>query len=163
MPNPELALEEIRRVTKPGGLVFLAPGWNRGSWLAQGYPVRPYSDFGVGGKLVKASLALRRHPLYQYAHLVAARSLRRTLLSFDDGPTTFRYRRITPNYDQYWMPDSDAVTSLDPHEMMLWHLSRGDECLSCPQEPKEQVLMGLVPLVIKVNKPEPASLAGIQP
>ena len=46
VPNPELALSEMRRVTKSGGLIFLAPAWNCSPWLAEGYPVRPYSDFG---------------------------------------------------------------------------------------------------------------------
>jgi hypothetical protein len=32
------------------------------------------------------------------------------------GPTALRYRRLDPNYEQYWMPDSDAVNSIDSHE-----------------------------------------------
>ena len=160
VPNPELALSEMRRVTKSGGLIFLAPAWNCSPWLAEGYPVRPYSDFGVGGKLVKASLSFRANPLYQYAHLVSSRLVRRAGLIADSGsPTTFRYNRIQPNYDHYWMPDSDAVVSLDPHEAMLWHTSRGDACLNCPQETSDQLLMGLSPLVIQVNKRPSAEIA----
>jgi hypothetical protein len=46
-------------------------------------------------------------------------------------PTTLRYRRLTPNYEKYWVPDSDAVNSIDRHEAMLWFRSQGDECLNC--------------------------------
>ncbi|MDA0206107.1 MAG: class I SAM-dependent methyltransferase [Acidobacteria bacterium] len=159
VPNPELALSEMRRITKPGGLIFLAPAWNCGPWLAQGYPIRPYSDFGIGGKLTKASLSFRANPLYEYAHLVSSRLVRRAGLMVDSGPTTFRYKRIQANYDHYWMPDSDAVVTLDPHEAMLWYSSRGDACLNCPKETSEQLLMGLSPLVIQVNKKQPAEIA----
>ncbi len=153
VPNPELALKELRRVTRPGGLIFLAPAWVCDSWLAEGYPVRPYSDFGLSGRLTKASLVFRTNPLYRFAHLVSSRIVRRAvLLAEGDGPTTFQYRRIEPNYDHYWMPDSDAVVYLDPHEALLWFRSRGDECLNCPQSTGDQLLMGLQPLVIRVNK-----------
>jgi hypothetical protein len=47
------------------------------------------------------------------------------------GPTKLHYRRLVPNYEKYWVPDSDAINSIDSHEAMLWFLSRGDECLNC--------------------------------
>lgn len=160
VPNPELALTELRRVTRSGGLIFLAPAWNCSSWLADGYLVRPYSDFGLVGRLTKASLIVRAHPIYQYAHLVSSRILRRGLLALGgDGPTEFQYRRVEANYDHYWMPDSDAGVSLDPHEAMLWYESRGDECLNCPSTTNDRILMGLQPLVIRVNKEAPTALA----
>lgn len=153
VPNPERALKELRRVTRPGGLIFLAPAWACGPWLADGYLVRPYSDFDLSGKLTKASLAFRNHPLYQYAHLVSSRIVRNGVLLAEAGaPTTFHYRRIEPNYGRYWMPDSDAVVYLDPYEALLWFRSRGDECLNCPKSAGDQLLMGLQPLVIRVNK-----------
>lgn len=153
VPNPERALKELRRVTRPGGLIFLAPAWACGPWLADGYLVRPYSDFDLSGKLTKASLAFRNHPLYQYAHLVSSRIVRNGVLLAEGGaPTTFHYRRIEPNYGRYWMPDSDAVVYLDPYEALLWFRSRGDECLNCPKSAGDQLLMGLQPLVIRVNK-----------
>lgn len=160
VPNPELALSELRRVTRPGGLIFLAPAWTCGPWLADGYLVRPYSDFGLSGKLTKASLGLRNHPLYQYAHLVSSRIVRNGVILADGGtPTTFHYRRIEPNYDRYWMPDSDAVVYLDPYEALLWFRSRGDECLNCPESTGDQILMGLQPLVIRVNKTPAEAIA----
>jgi len=160
VPNPERALQEMRRVVKPGGFLLLIPAWNNNSWAAQGYRVRPYSDFDLGGKLIKASLMLRGNLLYQYGYLVSARTIRRGLWTLSgEGPTAFHYRRITPNYDRYWEEDSDAINSLDPHEMMLWHTSRGDACVNCPQEAAEQIQMGNQPLEIRVNKRAPDAVA----
>ncbi len=47
-------------------------------------------------------------------------------------PTCFRYGRLAPNYEHYWMSDSDAVNSMDPFEAILWFESRGDRCLTYP-------------------------------
>ena len=153
--NPELALAEMRRVTRSGGVILLAPGWNCPSWWAEGYQVRPYSELDAKGKVIKASLVLRAHPLYQYAHLLSARLLRRTVWEINGGgPTTLRYRRLDPNFERYWVPDSDAVASLDPHEAMLWHTSRGDECLNCPKGLSGRMTMGLQSLVIRIHKDE---------
>jgi SAM-dependent methyltransferase len=162
VPNPERALQEMRRVVKPGGLLLLVPAWNNTSWAADGYDVRPYSDFDLGGKLIKASLALRGNKLYQYAYLVSARTVRRTLWSLSgEGPSAFHYRRLTPNYDHYWQEDSDAINSLDPHEMMLWHLSRGDQCLNCPADASGQIQIGNQPLEIRVRKAPASSVARV--
>ena len=151
--NPELALAEMRRVTRSGGVILLAPGWNCPSWWAEGYQVRPYGELDAKGKITKASLVLRANPVYQYAHLLSARLLRRTVWELNGGgPTTLRYRRLDPNFERYWVPDSDAVASLDPHEAMLWHTSRGDECLNCPTELSGRIKMGLQSLVIRVHK-----------
>jgi SAM-dependent methyltransferase len=149
VPNPEAALVEMRRVVKDGGLVYLAPAFDCKPWLANGYPVRPYSDFGLGGKLLKASI-----PVQSYFWNLSKAPLR--LLFYASwktagGPTKLHYRRLTPNYDHYWLPDSDAVNLLDRHETALWFLSRGDECLNC-----EGALQGWFQendqLIIRVHK-----------
>ena len=40
VPDPEAALTEMRRVLKPGGLLFLKPAWHCRSWICEGIPVR---------------------------------------------------------------------------------------------------------------------------
>jgi hypothetical protein len=67
------------------------------------------------------------------------------------GPTTLRYKRLQPNYDHYWINDSDAVNSIDSYEAALWFLSRGDECLNCGDSP---ILLPMfnVPLVMRIHK-----------
>jgi SAM-dependent methyltransferase len=150
VPNPEEAFQEARRVTRDKGVLFLFPAWNCTPWAAEGYEVRPYSDFDLGGKLIKASIPLRSSPPLIIMSLLPNRLARSVVAPF--GPTRLRYRRLTPNYDKYWMPDSDAVNSIDSHEAMLWFTSRGDECLNC-EGATVFLPTNTVPLIIRVHKP----------
>jgi hypothetical protein len=147
VPNPEQAFYEARRVTRDNGVLFLFPTWNCTSWAAEGYEVRPYSDFGLGGKLIKASIPLRSARPFLVMSLLPNRTIRNFVAWF--GPTRLRYRRLTPNYEKYWQPDSDAVNSIDRHEALLWFRSRGDECLNCEDV---SVFTGSQPLIIRVHK-----------
>jgi SAM-dependent methyltransferase len=129
VPNPEQAFREVRRVTRDNGVIYLLPAWNCPPWAAEGYEVRPYSDFDLTGKLIKASLVVRANPAFRIASILPIRGVRTLAAQF--GPTQLRYRRLAPNYDTYWAPDSDAVNSIDRQEAKLWFLSRGDECVNC--------------------------------
>lgn len=150
VPNPEQALLEIRRVMRDGGVIYFNPAWGCTPWAADGYEVRPYSDFGLMSKLVKASIPIRSSAFFVTAEAVFTRSLRKAAFRMG-GPTKFHYRKIEPNYKEYWQPDSDAVNSLDRYEAMIWFLSRGDECLNCDGD-SGSVLMSPLPLVIRVHK-----------
>jgi SAM-dependent methyltransferase len=154
--TPEKGFAELRRVVKPGGLLYLFPAWNCSSWAAQGYAVRPYSDFDLTGKAIKASLLIRDQPLFRISYLLPTRALRHAYWKLTGQPTTLRYNALTPNYDHYWTADSDATVSIDGYEAMLWYLSRGDECLNCPEKFSDQLLLGFEPLIIRVNKPASA-------
>jgi SAM-dependent methyltransferase len=147
VPNPEQAFFEARRVTRDNGVLFLFPTWNCTPWAAQGYEVRPYSDFDLTGKVIKASIPLRSSGPFRALTFVPNRIVRDVVARF--GPTRLRYRRLNPNYDQYWVPDSDAVNSIDNYEAMLWFRSRGDECLNCGGA---SLFMAPEPLIIRVHK-----------
>jgi SAM-dependent methyltransferase len=149
VPNPEQAFLEARRVTRDNGVLFLLPAWNCNSWAAEGYEVRPYSDFALGGKLIKASIPLRSSSSFKAITLMPIRIVRSVVARF--GPTRLRYRRLTPNYEKYWAADSDAVNSIDNHEAMLWFVSRGDECLNCDDASIFLPLTSM-PLIIRVHK-----------
>lgn len=155
VPNPEQAFREARRVLRDGGVMFLYPAWNVPSWAAQGYPVRPYSDLGFGGKMVKASIPLRTTPPFVLMSLLPIRLARAVVAQF--GPTRLRYRRLKPNYENYWMPDSDAINSIDSHEALIWFLSRGDECLNCEGSQIMTPPLG-GPLIIRARKSVPHTL-----
>lgn len=145
VPNPEQAFFEARRVTRDGGMLFLLPAWNCTPWAAEGYQVRSYSDFELGGKIIKATIPLRSG--LDVLALVPINIVRSLVARF--GATRLRYRRLRPNYDKYWVADSDAVNSIDRHEAMLWFLTRGDECLNCDGE---SALRSSMPLIIRVHK-----------
>jgi len=129
VPNPEQALREIRRVAKDGALLYLLPAWDCQPYLANGYNVRPYSDFGLSGKLIKAAI-----PARVTAHVLARMAIYPTRYAAWRGsnqPTILHYHRLEPNYKTYWGPDADAINSIDRYEAALWFRSRGDECLNC--------------------------------
>lgn len=151
VPNPEQALRELRRVMRNDGVVFLYPAWGCASWYAEGYAVRPYSDFSIGGKLVKASIPIRNSSLFRAITIVPNRLIRSLAFQLG-GPTRLHYRRLTPNYEIYWVPDSDAVNSLDRYETILWFRSRGDECLSSRDTWRPAILRTYPPFVIRIKK-----------
>jgi SAM-dependent methyltransferase len=135
VPKPEQALAEIRRVVKDGGLLYLKPAWNCGWWFAQGYEVRPYSDFGMAGKFKKASLNVVGSNYYRGTVRLLTRYMRQMQVRWAGAPARFHYSLLEPNYEQYWVADSDAVNDLDYFETLLWFTSRGDECLNCDAQP----------------------------
>jgi SAM-dependent methyltransferase len=148
IPNPEAALSEIRRVVKPGGVLFLRPAWDCKPWAADGYAARPYSDFGIAGKFVKATIPIRSSYPFWFVSTVPSRLIR--WVASWTGPTRLHYRRLEPNYHEYWQEDSDAVNSLDAFEMAMWFESRGDECLNCWTGWK-RLIQGNIPLIIHIK------------
>lgn len=132
IPELQLALTEISRMLKPGGVVFFAPAWQCRTWAADGYAVRPYSDFGLRGKLIKASIPVRDGVLWRSLFIFPKRFVRHALFLLGHRDSSIRYRKITANYETYWTSDSDACNHIDPHDAILWFLSSGYECLSHP-------------------------------
>jgi SAM-dependent methyltransferase len=146
VPGPEQALAEMRRVVKDNGILFLVPAWETSPYQADGYPVRPFSDFNFAGKLTWLSMFVREYAPFYAAVETTQRVALRARAGL--GPTRFHYRPLNANYDHYWMADSDAVNSLDRFEMSLWFTSRGDECLNCERRLWDRS----GPLIIRVHK-----------
>jgi len=134
IPNPEKALEEMRRVVKPGGYLFLYPALDVSRYAAWGLHARPYKDLDWKGKLLKATIPIADSKPFHLLYFHQTRILRSLGTRFTEGPSTFHFIRLTPNYEQYWEGDSDATTSLSNHELYLWFKTRGDVCVNCPSE-----------------------------
>jgi hypothetical protein len=116
LPKPELALREMRIVLRDKGLLYLQAAWQCRSWAAEGYAVRPYSDFDIQGKLIKASIPLRDSIGYRALYIFPLRLVRLINSLLSNRPMNFHYNLLTPNYEHYWQPDSDAVNSMDAYE-----------------------------------------------
>jgi ubiquinone/menaquinone biosynthesis C-methylase UbiE len=130
VPGPEQALCEIRRVIRPGGIAIISPAWYCRPWMADGYPVRPYSDFNFKGKLIKASIPVRNSVLFRSGYTFPRRAYHYLKWKLDPRPVPFYYGKLIPNYEKFWMSDSDAVNSMDPFDAFLWFYSRSDDCLN---------------------------------
>ena len=135
IPEPEKAMKEMRRVLKHKGFLLLAPAWQCRPWAAMGYSARPYRDFDFKGKIVKLSIPLRNSVLFRSMFVFPRRILRTIQFFFRKKPVSSKFRKLNPNYDHYWVSDSDALNSMDPYDAILWFISRGDICISYPRWP----------------------------
>ncbi len=151
VPNPEKAMAEIRRVLKPGGVLFFAPAWQCRPWAADGYPVRPYGDFNLRGKLYKATIPLRDSVAWRLLFIFPRRVWRLIAWLLNRAPMPFRYRRIRGNFEKFWMSDSDAINSMDPYEAVLWFQSRGDEVLH-PPSPLRRFCIRNGHVIVRIRK-----------
>lgn len=151
IPEPERAFREMRRVVKPGGLLMLYVAWSCVPWAAEGFEVRPYSDFNLRGKLVKASIPVRRSPYFIVFHRQPTRLLRWAHFQARGANEHLHFRRLDPNYDIYWQADSDAAVSLDGFEAYLWFRAAGDRCLNCSST-RVEFMRTQNPLIIKIQK-----------
>jgi SAM-dependent methyltransferase len=148
IPEPEKAFLEMRRVIKPGGVLFLMVAWNSTPWAAGGFEVRPFSDFNALGKVAKGTIPLRRAAALW--SIIPIRAVRWVQYASSGQRENLRFRALQPNYDIYWQPDSDAAVSLDRFESLLWFASRGDSCLNCRTTLRESIGRA-EPLVIRIK------------
>jgi SAM-dependent methyltransferase len=134
IPNPERALLEMRRVVKPGGYILLHFANDVDRYAAQGYRERPYSDFNLWGRIVKATIPITDSYAFLNLYVRQVRLLRSLGSRIGGGPSRLHFIKLNANYDHYWTADSDAPISLSYHEVRLWFTSRGDTCEHCSTE-----------------------------
>jgi O-antigen/teichoic acid export membrane protein/SAM-dependent methyltransferase len=130
LPHPERTLAEIDRTLSPGGIAFIAPSWFVRPWASKGLLAKSFKELSFLEKLERLSLPIRNSYLFRGLITLPKRIIREMLYLIARKPTPFRYRRLKPNLDLYSGSDSDAFSSLDPHEVILYYLSRGFTILS---------------------------------
>jgi SAM-dependent methyltransferase/uncharacterized protein YbaR (Trm112 family) len=152
VPNADRAFEEIHRILRPGGIVYLAPAWHCVQYNCEGIPVRPYAELNWRQKLVKASLPLRQRRLIKAAGALPGRIMRRLAWSMRRGPAAFKFVRLRPDYQRFWLSDSDAASRLDSHEACLFFHSRDYEILLPGRGTMRQLLAKHEPVVVRKSR-----------
>jgi len=147
VPRADLAFEEIDRTLKPGGLLYLLPAWHCEQYNCEGIPVRPYRDLSWRQRLTKLLLPLYRSPLFKACHAVPWRIYRRIGAAINRTPRKLAFGKLNPDYEQFWLSDSDAASRIDIHESCLFFQSRGYRILSPGDSSLKQILARHVPLV----------------
>ncbi len=151
VPQPEKALSEMRRVLRPDGYLYIRAAWDCRPWAAEGYAVRPFRDFDLKGKFIKASIPIRDSVPFRALYLMPIRLVRLSTAWLSGKPLPFRYNELKPNYKHLWTNDSDAVNSMDAFEVIIWYTSRGDICLN-HRSIISQFLISANPIILQVKK-----------
>lgn len=149
VPNPEGALEEITRVLESRGVAYLAPAWHCRSWAANGLHLRAFRELTWRQRAVKLTIPLRNALPYRAALELPRRLWREVLFQARPRrPLRLRFGRLRPNYETFWCSDSDACSVLDPHEFLLFFLSRGWTSPSHPRL-RHRLLARHGPIVVR--------------
>lgn len=149
VPNPEKAFQEMRRVLKPNGILLLHAAWHCHAYAANGYAVRPYSDFDIRGKLIKFISLIHGLTISKTMRLLALRVL--VVLRHIFGQKEFHYKKLKPNYTEFWMSDSDAVNSMDQLEAIFWFENKNDNCIY-PKSLIRRFFQKDGEIIIRINK-----------
>lgn len=123
--DPELALKEMARVLKKGGTLVVGGGWRVPPWKPLGLDLKSYRGLSLGHKIVKALLPLLNYCWTRGIFRLPLRALRELRFLKGKDFHSLPYTRITPNWEEYLAPDSDATVSMDNHACALWLRSRG--------------------------------------
>lgn len=129
IPDIELALAELVRVLRFGGVCLFAPAWHTRPWFAEGLAVRPWRDLDARQRILKVLIPVRNAGLFRWPSVLLRRvvHLARYRVS-GRAARPLLYRRLPANYREFWQSDSDACNNLDPFDVYCWFLSRGFTC-----------------------------------
>jgi ubiquinone/menaquinone biosynthesis C-methylase UbiE len=150
IPSPEKALSEMRRVLKPGGLIFLKPAWHCRPWACDGIPVRPFRDLNLHQKWIKLTLPLRESLIIRSMQTIPWRFALYLSYMVHRKPSSLHVKKLPANYERFWMADSDACSSIDLFAAFLWFISRGDHGLS-PESMTRALIARAQPIIIRKN------------
>lgn len=125
IPIPERVLEELDRVLEPGGILWFDDAWFCRQWAASGITIKTFSECKGTEKFVKLSIPIRDSRLFRAGYILPKRLLRELYFLFVKKPSKLKWKKLSPNFEEYGVSDADAVASLDPHEIQLWFKTRG--------------------------------------
>ena len=151
IPDPNLMLQEMRRVVKPGGIIFLCVAYSVASWISQGLHKRPFRELSWKQRLIKLTIPVRASAIYKIVSRLLLRCLQLAGYLRRRQPTAVKFAPLTPNFEIYWDYDADACASIDAYSVALYFLSRADTPLY-PAGPFRSLLQKSQPQAFIVRK-----------
>ncbi|MBN1766756.1 MAG: class I SAM-dependent methyltransferase [Sedimentisphaerales bacterium] len=143
--RPERVLEECSRILEKGGTIILADAWNIRPWVTTGITALPWKKASLKQKLLKVFYTLAGSVCVRACYFVPRRlfwevqtALRR------NTPAPLYYKTLTPNYDDFLVSDSDAVSSIESHSVLMWFKSRGFHLLNAQHLLKRLFFRGVI-------------------
>jgi len=113
VPNLVGALNEMDRVLKKGGYLYLRPAWHVPKWVASGISVRPYSDLSVINKIKKALLPIRNSRFFKGPEILLKRIPLALRYFSRTNEFPLYFNKLRPDYKTFWTSDSDACNYMD--------------------------------------------------
>jgi SAM-dependent methyltransferase len=133
IPEPDLALDELIRVTKHGGYVYLDPAYNCRNFTVKKLEARRYSELGLFDKLEKLMIPILNNVVFRAIIALPTRMYLETLLAISSKPINLTYRKMSPDFDlieKYGhVSDDDAFSGFDKHSIIIYFISRGYKVL----------------------------------
>jgi len=145
VPKADRAFQEIDRVLRPAGYVFLKPAWNTSTIQTKLLTERSYGELRVRDKLHKMLVPVLRAKVTKAVVRIPCRFFWLCVesLSRDRRAGPLRFRSITPwlGPSATHVADSDACSQIDMFAGIQFFFSRGYEIISHPKR-FQQLLAG---------------------
>lgn len=133
IPEPDLALDEIIRVSQPGGIVYLDPAYNCRKFTVKKLEERKFSELGFFDKIEKLMIPVINNLFFRSISAIPTRIYLEVLLVISSNPINLIYKKMNPNFElieKYGhASDDDAFSSFDKHSIIIYFLSRGFKVL----------------------------------
>lgn len=128
VPEPNLALDELIRITHPGGYVYLDPAYNCRKYTIKKLEVRHYSELGLFDKFEKLMIPFFNNLIFRAVVAMPTRIYLEILMVVSNKPVNLIYKKLNPNFElieKYGhVSDDDAFSSFDKHSILIYYLSR---------------------------------------
>lgn len=123
--RPELILEELTRILKPGGLIVHNDAWFCRWWQRYGLVgFKSFSKMTFNEKVIYMLAKISEFPAIRFPPIIIRRFIREVFVGLD-SPITLKYKKLIPNFELNLGADEHACSSIDPLDVIRFYESRG--------------------------------------